>query len=64
MIAIDQPQELTLTSEETRLVMAWRTMDDRGRVGTMGWAEHQATTYPRRTAPALRLVTTTRSKKV
>lgn len=57
MIAAAQPQELKLDAEEVRLVMAWRTMDDRRRRETMGMAIDEAAHHPRRTAPALRLLT-------
>lgn len=52
----DLPQEMKLTAEEKRLLVAYRTMDDIGRVKALLSAEDEAAHYPRRAAPALRLV--------
>ncbi len=48
---------IELTAEEKRLVAAYRTTDDRGRVFALGVAEGQAERWPRHASPKLRLIT-------
>lgn len=48
---------IELTAEEKRLVAAYRTTDDRGRVFALGAAEDQAERWPRHATPKLRLIT-------
>ncbi len=48
--------ELKLTPAELRLVLAYRTMDDRGQYKISRMADFNATNYPRYTAPLLRLI--------
>ena len=51
-----KPVEIVLTLDEMRIAMAYRAMDDRARQFTMGTAEKQAETYPRRVAPSFHLI--------
>jgi len=49
-------QKNSLTSEERRLVTAFRAMDDINRGIILKFSESQALSHPRRAAPVLRLI--------
>lgn len=49
---------LALTANEQALLLACRTMDDRGQAGALARAVWEAGQWPRSAAPALRLVVT------
>ncbi len=50
------PEQQVLTAQEQALLLAYRAMDERGQFATLAKAAWQAEQYPRRAAPALRLI--------
>ncbi len=50
------PEQQVITAQEQSLLLAYRAMDDRGQFATLAKAAWQAEKYPRRSAPALRLI--------